>query len=172
MSMRRRAATIAIASVLVGLLAMVLALPRIGPFHAGGVRCVHSLEADPDTPSFGSPREAIAADPYASTEMDLVEHEHEDAVYAGFRNDRSVYWTQRLHDGRWRMMDRTRFARCDRHAFSGRPFAPGEERPLPECEPFDEDEIYQDPTDIDLEGAPTCDAVGVPFSGVISVPAG
>lgn len=172
MTMKPRASAVAISAVVVGLLALVVTFARTGRFGDSGVRCVHSLEAGSDEPASATPLEVITADPYASTETGLVAHEHKDPMYAGFRNERSVYWTQRLPDGTWRMMDRTRFSRCDRDAFTGEPFAPGAERPLRECRPSVEDEVAQDPTDIDLESADACESVGVPVSGILTGPIG
>lgn len=171
--MKPRAPAVVLSAVVVGLLAVVVIASRTDRY-VGGVRCVHSLGAGPNEPAFDTPLEAIAADPYASTEADLVAHEHKDPVYVGFRNERSVYWTQRQPDGTWRMADRTRFARCDRDAFTGEPFGRGDSRPLPECGSFEDDgdEFFQDPSDIDLESADACESVGVPVSGILTGPIG
>ena len=147
-----------------------------GLIASDGPGCLHSLEGTSGDPTSSTPREAIRADRYASEERGLLDHEHRDPMYVGFKNDSAVYWTQRLPDGMWKISERYRIASCDRNAFTGEAFAPDDPRPIQACEPFDVGEPYDasDVTDAEMENAPECDAqhFGVPVSGIQTGPMG
>lgn len=175
--MSRTPSAITVGVLIVGLGSYVFMFSRDAqPRSAADAPCVHSLSGDLNGTTYASPREAVAADRYGSQEAPLVEHEHRDPLYSGLENDTAIYWTRRMSDGGWVVSDRHRFASCDRDAFTGRVFARDEPgRPLPACAPFDDEEISQtdmDTAGIDLEGAPVCDSVGVPVSGIVTGPIG